>query len=329
MRLCSIVCAASVAALLGGCGGGGGHHHPTGPTEAQLQARESGAATDMQGFLDSYLFGDTGLPDERYFIPGFNLDGYDRSGYLARFWDADAAQDQGDDVIRILYGDDVEGEFYDLQVSNSVSPYSLTLPVVVELRIDGGTTAGDATVSTYSSFWSFFMLENPDETFSVTAQAPTWEYEVLTESPETFNFIVNKLKVNGQIVYQTVGEENDPSFEVMKLQTRRGATFTLDLALLAVGQQSDAFLQTAVTARLFYEDSPADVDSGGFANIEFMQDFQPFWDEAPAPKGTLILPPDLAPGQYTLYVRVDNGSADPAAAGVFAYDLVTIPIEVQ
>jgi hypothetical protein len=330
MRVLASVCAVCVAVFLSGCDSGGDHHHSNGPTDEQLKAREAAAANTMQDFLYSYLDGDTGLPNAAYFIPAFNLDGWDRSEYLSRFWDADAAEDAGDGKVRLLYGTASDGEYYDVQVTKSTSPTNLSLPVVVELGLAGGTIAGDAPLSSYSALWNFFMLENPDASFSVTAQAPTWEYEVLTAPPEPFNFVVNEVMLNGTTIYKTEGQYNEPAFYVTKIQTAAGASFLIDVAVLAVGSESNAFLKTKVTERLFYAGSPAESANLGVGNIAFTQTLMPFWDESPVASGVLAIPAGLAAGWYTLVVSVENENVpvDPDQSYRFAYDSISMPVEV-
>ncbi len=330
MRIPAIMFAVGALALLGGCDSSESHHYD-GPSEAELEARELAAAEAMQGFLDSYLDvidERTGLPDPAYFIPGFNLDGWDRSQYLAAFWNADEAADAGGGAVRIWFDDGPDYSVYDLWITSSTSPYNLSLPVVVELGMLGETVVSGETVSYYMALWNFFMLENADETFSVTAQAPTWEYEEVAVPPDwfTFNFIVGEVVVNGTTVYKTIGDTNDPAFYVVKIQPAAGAQFLVDVLLLAVGEGSLALPHVAFEARLFYEGSPAHVADIGDGNIAFAQDLRPGWNVFPFVSGTLVLPDDLDPGYYTLCVSAETATDDPGE--VIACDMVTLPIEV-
>ncbi|HAK94900.1 MAG TPA: hypothetical protein DCM87_07810 [Planctomycetes bacterium] len=330
MRIPAIVSALGAAVLLGGCSDSDSRRSG-GPSEAELQARELAAADSMQGLLDSYLDvigGVTGLPDPAYFLPGFNLDGWDRSQYLAAFWNADEAADAGGGAVTIWFGDDTDYSVYDLWINSSTSPYNLSLPVVVELGMLGGTVLAGAPFSSYMALWNFFMLENPDDTFSVTAQAPTWEYEAVDLPPGwfTFNFIVNELAVNGKTVYRTVGDTNDPAFYVIKIQSVAGATFLVDVALLAVGSGSLANPHVRLEARLFYDGSPAHIASLGLGNTAFTQNLRARWTDFPFASGMLVLPGGLAAGNYTLVVRAETATDDPDE--VIAYDMVTMPIEV-
>ncbi len=328
MKISAFVSALCVVVLIGGCKDG--HHRHRGPSEAKLQARERAAAESMQGFLDSYLDvigGRTGLPDPGYLVPGFNLDGWDRSQYLAAFWNADEAEDAGGGDITLRFGDDSE---YVVWVNSSTSPYNLALPAVVELGLLGGSESAGSPFSSYEAFWSFFMLENAAGGFSITAQAPAWEYETvlpLARPAEfTFNFIVNELLVNGKRVYETVGTANAPSFRVVKIQSVPGAKFLVDVRLLAVGEQSTAAPLVRLQTGLFYDGSPAAAAHSSLGNVAFTQNFRVGWRDEPFASGTLFLPDALRAGYYTLVVYAETATDYPDE--VTGYDLVALPIEV-
>ncbi len=302
-----------------GCNGDDDDDGPPVPSEPALREREDRATENAQAWLATFLDEPVGIPDENYFVPSFNLDGWDRSQYLSLFWDADDAAEV-DGGVELVYGSqDTLVSVYDVYVNDSVSPPDLSQPVITEFYLQGQTFDGETPFSDYESLTGLFQLEDTSGLFSFTAPAAWWEYEVLSQPPEDYHYVVKQILLNSIQAY--VGDPQ-PTLRLSKIQADPQATIQVDVDLAPYGTVRNLPVVVRVTIKLFLEESPADQATLGLPDVGAVQELAVTPPTTPRVSQTLVVP-DIPSGNYSLVIRVETFLQD-----IYATDGVVIPVEV-
>jgi len=292
--------------VFGGCGGNGHHHGPppTPPDEPVLE-REAAADANALGWLSSFLDDPAGVSDPSYFVADFNLDQLDRTQYLDWFWTADdAAPIEGGVELVYLEGGN-STTYWDLFLNGSVSPYDFSLPVITEFLIQGENVVGEDTFSTYESLVGLFQMENTEDLFRFVHPGAWWEYEVLEDPPEVYQFVIDKLGFEHSLVYEGLPT---PQFYVSKVEAQPLDHLLVDVILTRTGVPDAQSLPIVleVTIRLFMQGTPADFDTIGFPNLGGTYTTTVNPHSEPVVSDTLVFPDVVPPGFYTVVVSVRN-----------------------
>ena len=323
--------AAVVVVLLISCGcNRGGSSGSTGVSEGDLLAREDAASALVQGFLDSFLGTEPGVPDPLYLSSSFNLDGFDRTQYLEEFWVATSATRPPEDLkqtgqgVELIYLDGDFTTFNDFFVEGSISPPDPFLPVITELTKLGETFETDVSFSLSEGISSFSSNEDgqsADGLGFITEEGPFWSFEVLTNPPEVFQFVVDELRINDEVAYYGTPA---PEFFFTKIEVDPGSFLIIDSFLLAIGDAPSPSLpiELAVTIRLFIPDSPADLLTSGLGNTGGGQVLTTLFTDQPTVSVPIVFPETLQPGMYTLSILVES-----LIEGSYAVDEVVLPVQ--
>ena len=286
-----------------GCGGSSHHHGPPTPPEEALEEREAAADANALGWLESFLDDPAGVSDPSYFVAGFNLDQLDRTQYLDWFWTADdAAPVEGG--VELIYHDEGDTTIYwDTFLNGSVSPYDFSLPVISEFLIQGENRVGDQLFSTYESLVGLFQMEDTQDLFRFVHPGAWWEYEVLENPPEVYQFVIDKLAFDESLVYEGLPT---PQFHVSKVEAQPLDHMLVDVVLARTGAPDAQSLPIVleVTIRLFMQGTPADQDTIGLPNLGGIHIITANPFSEPVVSDSLVFPDVIPPGFYTVVVSV-------------------------
>ena len=312
---------AVVAVLAGpmiGCSSKGSGGLPATPAE---DPRNDSAAQVVDQYLASFPGDPAGQPSTGFFAADFNTDGWTADEYVAAwFGDATGASlIPGGAEITWSTGSAKDGDSYSSTLrytrGETVAESEVEGIVWVELLFEFvGTETIDGTTESWKGSGSHYVGLEEDATsgaFQIVALGPFGELtEMTAPAPAASHFFRTKtLSIDGQVVYDAETE----TVADFLLEAVQGDT--LDVAAAAASTafpaKDDTTFTVTVQVVLFDDLSPAaeqHADAPGLLLLNTVGGATAATDVST--QGTLQLPPDLAPGNYTLNVWVDTSTAE-------------------